>query len=253
MINWTQLSSMWLGHGDGAAMRRRAVAAITDLLFHGLSVSPAAGFDASLDVAGLMAQPINAFDRAQMSEQKMDQLAGAASRLFNRRGIDGASLDEIAASLGTTKGAVYHYFDDKTDLVVRCYDRAFGLYGRFMTAAHDAGSGFARSMTVMHLNCQAQAGPAPPLMLHPGLFALPEAHRARFVAKARTLLGASRAMVREGIADGSCRHCDAATVAEISAGVFLWLPKWLSDTFAMNASQTADEVCRVLSGGLSIV
>ena len=70
----------------------------------------------------------------------MAQLMGAASRLFNRRGLDGASLDDISASVGATKGAVYHYFDDKTDLITRCYERAFELYGLFMETAL-AGSG----------------------------------------------------------------------------------------------------------------
>ena len=170
------------------------------------------------------------FDRAQATEQKMNQLVGAASRLFNRRGIDGVSLDDISASLGATKGAVYHYFDDKTDLVVRCYDRAFELYHRFMSAAESEGTnGFERSMLVMHLNAQAQAKVAPPLMLQPGLFSLPETHRAKFVAQASTLLRTARAMLQEGITDCSCRPCEPAAVAEFAAGAFLWLPKWLPE------------------------
>ena len=48
-----------------------------------------------------------------------------ASRLFNRRGIDGTSLDDITAGLGATKGALYHYLDNKTDLVARCHQAGF--------------------------------------------------------------------------------------------------------------------------------
>ena len=58
-----------------------------------------------------------------------------ASQLFNRRGIDGVSLDDITAELGATKGALYHYLDNKADLVVRCYRRSFDLTERFADAA----------------------------------------------------------------------------------------------------------------------
>jgi AcrR family transcriptional regulator len=36
----------------------------------------------------------------------MEQIALTASRLFNRQGIDGTSLDEISEALGATKGAL---------------------------------------------------------------------------------------------------------------------------------------------------
>ena len=94
------------------------------------------------------------------------ELIAAASRLFNQRGIDGASLDDIGAEVGATKGAVYHYFDDKADLVTRCYRRAFELYDLIMDTAVEQGrDGFDKALIALHLNVQAQAGPASPLML----------------------------------------------------------------------------------------
>ncbi|WP_460840612.1 TetR/AcrR family transcriptional regulator [Nocardioides marmoraquaticus] len=44
-------------------------------------------------------------------------LLDAAAQVFARRGIDAASLDEVAAEAGLTKGAIYSNFAGKADLV----------------------------------------------------------------------------------------------------------------------------------------
>jgi AcrR family transcriptional regulator len=251
MMNWVKLSSMWLGHRDGPAVRRKAAAAILALYFDGLASGKGKSFACTTDARTLIEQPFNIFDRAQATQQKMNQLIGAASRLFNRRGIDGASLDDISASVGATKGAVYHYFDDKTDLVVRCYDRAFELYDLFMdTAKTAAGSGFEQSMRILHLNCQAQASATPPLMLQPGLLALPQIYRERFITQSQTLWREAQKALEIGVDDGSCTPCDPGLVAEVSAGSFLWIQKWLPHAYEMSPMQIADAMCDLLASGI---
>ena len=42
----------------------------------------------------------------------------AAGRVFAARGFEGASMEEIAAEAGFTRGAVYSNFDDKADLFI---------------------------------------------------------------------------------------------------------------------------------------
>jgi len=175
MLNWAQLSAAWLGYHDTAKVRARAAASIIDILLNGLATNPANDFVCPIELSKLTARSFNAFDRAEATQEKASQVAIAAARLFNRKGLDGVSLDEIGASLGATKGAVYHYFDDKTDLVLRCYGMAFDLYERILdTASSLAISGLERSLTVMHLNSEAQAGEEPPLILQAGLFSLPD-------------------------------------------------------------------------------
>lgn len=252
MINWTQLSYKWLNQKDGKALRKRVTGSILDLFLHGLAAEEGKGFACPIDVATLTARPFNAFNREQATQEKMAQLVAAASRLFNRRGIDGASLDDISASVGATKGAVYHYFDDKMDLITQCYERAFELYSLFVDVALAEGTtGFERSMMVMHLNSQAQSGPTPPLMLQPGLLSVPEPHRARFIQQSQEIWRRCEATIREGVRDGSCRPCDARTVAEVSAGSFLWLHKWLPENYPLTPFQIADEQCRIFINGVA--
>ena len=251
MISWARLSAGWMGRTDSRAMRRRSAAAIIDIVLNGFASGPRPPPLCDIEVDRRTARPFNAFDRRQTNEVKIDQLIAAASRLFNRRGIDGASLDDVAAMVGATKGAVYHYFDDKADLVTRCYRRAFELYDLFMATATRTGqSGFEKAIITTHLNIQAQAGPVSPLMPQPGRMALPEADREAFTRAGNRLRIASTRHIRRGMADGSCRPCDAALVSEMAAGIFLWLPKWLPENHPLSPIQIADETCAFLAFGL---
>lgn len=60
--------------------------------------------------------------RQQRQRQTREQLLAAAARLFAERGL-GASLDDIAASVGMTKGAVYSNFANKEALVLALIER----------------------------------------------------------------------------------------------------------------------------------
>lgn len=44
------------------------------------------------------------------------RILDAALDVFGERGYRGASVDDVAAAAGVTKGAVYYYFEDKDDL-----------------------------------------------------------------------------------------------------------------------------------------
>ncbi len=61
--------------------------------------------------------------RQERRAQTRTALLDAAERLWAKHGIRGASLDEIAAQAGMTKGAVYSNFAGKTDLILALLDR----------------------------------------------------------------------------------------------------------------------------------
>ena len=51
------------------------------------------------------------------------RLTEAATRLFAEKGFDRTSVQEIVDAAGVTKGALYHYFDSKDDLLYDIYAR----------------------------------------------------------------------------------------------------------------------------------
>src|SRR6478736_6905801 len=55
-----------------------------------------------------------------------DDVTRAAVELFARQGYANTSVQQIVDAAGVTKGAMYHYFESKDDLL-------FGIYERLLT------------------------------------------------------------------------------------------------------------------------
>jgi AcrR family transcriptional regulator len=62
--------------------------------------------------------PRGEFDRDARKAQTRARLLDAAAQVYARRGFDGATLDEVAAEAGFTKGAVYSHFGSKENLLL---------------------------------------------------------------------------------------------------------------------------------------
>ncbi len=63
--------------------------------------------------------------RKQKQEQTRSCLMESASRVFARRGMSGASIDEVAEDAGYTKGAFYANFKSKEELFLAMLDESF--------------------------------------------------------------------------------------------------------------------------------
>jgi AcrR family transcriptional regulator len=68
--------------------------------------------------ATLPALPPVALTRADRKEQTRQALLAAAAELFTTQGIEATSVDQVAASVGLTRGAVYASFRTKQELVM---------------------------------------------------------------------------------------------------------------------------------------
>jgi AcrR family transcriptional regulator len=56
---------------------------------------------------------------------RVQEVQAAALRVISRKGIAGATMQEIADEAGIAKGTLYLYFKDRDDLVERAADHAF--------------------------------------------------------------------------------------------------------------------------------
>ena len=209
------------------------------------------GIYAPLDIAILRGSRGNAFDRDAAAAMKLEELLRAASRLFNAKGVEATSIDEIAAEVGATKGAVYHYLTDKPDLIARCFRRAFSLSDRILQAVELApGSAIQRTLAgtalLVAMNLSDEFSPLAPLA---GVEALPPDARAEIIARVRALEQGYPEVTREGLADGTVRDIDLTAVAQAMAGAFGWLPKWRASDLADPKAVVREHVA-LLAGGL---
>ena len=251
MVSWVPLAPRWVG--EDKSIRARSAAAAIDLIRNGVAarVDPARPLP-KLDSAALRPARGNLFSREEAAAMKTEELLRTASRLFNRKGIDATSLDEIGAAVGATKSVVYHYLTDKPDLVAKCYRRAFALGEKVLEAmAGIEGDGFARAVAgfglLVEINARAEFSPLAPLA---GIDALhPEARR-EIVALARRSEERFPAAVQAGVADGSIRPIDLTGSAVALAGTFGWIPKWFDGEDEAMAARIADEFQSLYAFGL---
>ncbi|MBY6064540.1 TetR family transcriptional regulator [Pseudidiomarina sediminum] len=51
------------------------------------------------------------------------ELLNAAERLFSERGVSNTSMMQVAEAAGVTRGAIYHHFENKLDLIYALMER----------------------------------------------------------------------------------------------------------------------------------
>jgi AcrR family transcriptional regulator len=61
--------------------------------------------------------------RQRRPDERPNELLEAALVVFSERGYHDASLDDVAAEAGVTKGAIYHYFDTKAELLLHAIEQ----------------------------------------------------------------------------------------------------------------------------------
>lgn len=106
--------STWLGKYDPEDFERIRDRMV-DILLHGVAQ----------EGGGWEPVPISMAQLAEGPELAREVFLLAATRLINKRGYRGASVDKISAALNVTKGSFYHHHEAKDDLVVACFERSF--------------------------------------------------------------------------------------------------------------------------------
>lgn len=69
---------------------------------------------------------------AQHKQRTRERIVDCARRLFNRKGLNDVSIDEIMAAAGLTRGGFYNHFSSKDELYVAAIDS----YGTTNPAQH---------------------------------------------------------------------------------------------------------------------
>jgi AcrR family transcriptional regulator len=222
----------------------RIAARTADILLNGLPVAGAAW----------PPEPLN-FDplpRDRAGEAR-EAFLRATTRLVNEKGYHGASVSQISARLGVTKGSFYHHLDTKEDLVTGCFARSFLI----VRCAQDAGfalqaSGWQRLSRTVAALVRHQLSEHGPLLRYTALSAAPDGVRQDLAAAARRLGDRFGQMVADGVIDGSIRAVDQRLAAQllddmINAAAELW--RWTPE---LDAARAVSDYARPMMFGLLV-
>ncbi|GLY82550.1 TetR/AcrR family transcriptional regulator [Actinoallomurus iriomotensis] len=144
-----------------------------------------------------------------------ERLLEAATRLFAGNGYENTSVQEIVAAAGVTKGAMYHYFAAKDDLLYEIYHRLLALQTeRLERIAGGPGTPEERLrdavLDVIETSC---AHLDELTVFFRSMHLLPEDKRRAVRAERRRYHERFRALVEEGRRDGTFRTDAPADLA----------------------------------------
>jgi AcrR family transcriptional regulator len=163
----------------------------------------------------------NAWNAAKREETnaRRELILRAATRRLNASGYARTSMAAIAADLGLTTNALYHYFRAKADILYGCFERALTLITRCVDAGSTAeGSGLSRLL--VYSRAMRELIESEPL---PGAWHAVHLKRKQLTVVAERDAANRRRLseiLRDGIADGSIRSCDAeVAIAILTSGI----------------------------------
>lgn len=180
-----------------------------------------------------------------------ESLLAVAVRVFNERGYDGTSMEDLSRTLGITKSAIYYHVRSKQELLGLALDRALdGLSA--VVAESEAGDGRAvdRLEQLVRGSVEVLVERLPFVTLLLRVRGNTEVERAA-LARRRELDHVVTDLVEQAVAEGDVRDdVDPAVTARLVFGTVNSLVEWYRPGGGMSAAELADAVCALAFGGL---
>lgn len=154
--------------------------------------------------------------RNKYPEETVRKILDTAERLFIEKGYDRTSLQEIIQETGLSKGAIYHHFASKEDILYSVCDRIGRRNGEILSKVRDAPglSGLEKLRTIFKVSMQPERQ-AKMFSMMPYLL-----DNAKFLATEMQSIFTEVAprfiepILRQGLADGSIRTDHPRELAE---------------------------------------
>lgn len=183
---------------------------------------------------------------------KREAILQTAAQLFLEKSYGRTALNDVADRLNITKPALYHYFNNKEEILLECYRWGTGLIEEGLnTIAGRCGTGlekveafiysYANVMTVNFGRCV--------MRLDEGDLSAKALAEVR--SYKRKIDRRLRSFIQEGIEDGSIAPCDPKLAAFAIAGAVNWICMWYEPAGPNSAEEIASQFARTLTRGLA--
>jgi len=171
--------------------------------------------------------------------------------LFNERGFDGTSMEDLAQHVGITKSAIYHHVASKDALLGLALDRALsGLEEAAAEVRTMNGSAVDRLESLVRRSVDVLVERLPYVTLLLRVHGNSSVERDA-LARRRKLDRFAAGLVKEAIDAGDLRpDADAAVTARLLFGMVNSLVEWLRPATKHTATELADAVTRAAFDGL---
>jgi AcrR family transcriptional regulator len=181
----------------------------------------------------------------------LESLLQVAVKLFNERGYDGTSMEDLSRKLGITKSAIYHHVPSKQELLRLAVDRALnGLFG----VAHDTEFIEGRAIDRLEHLVRGSVGvlieqlPFVTLLLR--VRGNTKVERTALVRR-REFDQIVTELVKQAGMEGDVRpDIDPAVTSRLLFGMVNSLTEWYRPRRGSTGAELADAVCKIAFDGL---
>ncbi|HSW06156.1 TetR/AcrR family transcriptional regulator [Aquabacterium sp.] len=184
-------------------------------------------------------------------QEKREAVLAAAARHFNQQGVKGATLADIAASVGLVTTSVTYYYRKKEDLATACFLRAIAAHEALVDEAARAPTVALRLAALFRGHAEAlaamDAGTRPPLILFNDIRALPEPQQSQVFEAYTNLFRRVRGLFTGPESAGWTREqLNARThlLVSVAHWVRSWIHRFELDDYPRAAARVTDILLR---------
>lgn len=191
--------------------------------------------------------------RASAVRPVKERLLRVATRLFARNGFEGTSVQDIVDAAGVTKGAMYHYYGSKDDLLYEVYHQLLTMQTtRLNEIVKGPGTPQERlRAAAIDVVVSSLANLDDMIVFFRSLHMLPDDRQTQVRAERRAYNDQFKALVEEGMADGTFRtEVPADIVVHYYLSAVNQLGSWFRPDGPLSPTQVGEQYTELLLGAL---
>ncbi|GGJ49698.1 TetR/AcrR family transcriptional regulator [Glutamicibacter ardleyensis] len=188
-----------------------------------------------------------------------EKILDAAAAAFTRRGFSKTTMDDIAKSVGATKGLIYYHFPSKFDIYLGGYELGMNKVKQAVEPMADqGGSGLEclRQMSIAHVR-NLMINPKYHHLIHQGV--RDQASESMTVRQRESLMELNqlrkdyelmfRGIIEDGVADGSLRAVDPVLATRVLLSSLNAVDMWYREM----DDQSEDKIQAMAEGVVDLV
>ena len=188
-------------------------------------------------------------------QEKREAILSAAALLFNEHGLRGATLADIAGSVGLVTNSVTYYYRKKEDLAKACLLRSIAAFDAIAGAAAASHADVPERLRAFfrghaQLLADIDAGRHAPLIAFNDIRALPEPQLAELFDAYTAMFRRVRTLLK-GAQTAQLGRDDLNARAHIVLSIANWMGPWIDHVEPSEYPRIADRVSDVVIHGLA--
>jgi len=215
-------------------------------------------FLASFARSGAFVYHVHSMPREAVVDSRQEILR-TAGRLFQQRGYDATSMNDVAAALKLSKGGLYHHFQSKDEILFEIMNHAMELtQERVIAPVRSIVGAEERLRALIHLHLEVVLSPRDreiTVMLHEN-HPLPPALRKRINARKKEYIHFVENLIADvqNQAQKSARPSKGAVSPRAAAfallGMINWIYQWYKPEGELQANNLIPQFTALVFGGI---